>query len=147
MKAVIEIPKGDDRRRHYVSERKEFVDFGSIKEIIPVNGGAMPVDYGFLPGTLNQKEGDEIDVLVLSKQNLRVGSEVEVEPIALLLRADGDDKIVAVDQTMAGTKSWEGVGADLKKIIIEYFGFQHKIVSIKGLAEARSYVLQDLKVK
>ncbi len=140
MKAVIEIPKGDDRRRHYVAQKKEFVDFGPIKEIIPVNNGVMPVDYGFLPDTRNIKEGDEIDVLVLSKEKLSVGQSLDVEPVALLRRDDGDDKIVAADRTTCGIKKWEDIDAESRKTIVGYFGFRHKIVSIESSDCAKQYI-------
>ena len=54
MKVIIEIPKGDDRRRHLKWDKSGFVDLGPIIEKIPVNGGIMPVDYGYIPGTENR---------------------------------------------------------------------------------------------
>ena len=64
MKAIIEIPKGDNRRRHLKSDKSGFVDLGPITNVIPVNDGIMPILYGYIPDTLDKKEGDEIDVLI-----------------------------------------------------------------------------------
>ena len=74
-----------------------------------MNNGIMPVHYGYIPNTLNKKEGDEIDVLVLSSDTLKVGQEIEVNPIALMRRADEDDKVVAVDSTQESIKSWQDI--------------------------------------
>jgi inorganic pyrophosphatase len=116
------------------------VDFGPINEKIGVNGGRMPVDYGFLPGTFNEKEGDEINALALSAKKLNVGQVLAVEPIVLLLRDDGDDKIIAVDQALAGIKKWEDIDPVLREKIIKFFSFRHKISLIKGSVEAESYI-------
>lgn len=109
MKAIIEIPKGDDRRRHLKNDKSGFIDLGLIKDIIIVNDGIMPVHYGYIPETLNEKEGDEIDVLVLSDKSLEVGQEIEVDPIALIRREDEDDKVVAIDESRASVKTWNNI--------------------------------------
>ena len=77
LKAIIEIPKGCDRRIHFSQEKNDFVDFGPIREKIPVNGGKMPVAYGFLEGIMNEKEEDEVDVLIFSKKDLKTGDKIE----------------------------------------------------------------------
>lgn len=141
---MIEIPKGDDRRRHYNTGQKRFVDLGAIKDVIPVNGGLMPVDYGFFPGTLNKEEGDEIDVLVLTEKKLKVGEKMEVWPIALIEREDGDDKIVAVDDTCRSIKDWAGVPADLRKLIKEFFSHHSCFRSIRGAEQAKLYIEKNL---
>lgn len=131
MKAIIEIPKGDDRRRHLKYDKSGFVDLGPIKDVIPVNEGIMPVHYGYIPGTLNEKEGDEIDILVLSNDVLTVGQEVEVRPVALIKRADGDDKVVAVDESRPAIKSWADIPDEERSLIESFFSYHHKFLAIE----------------
>jgi inorganic pyrophosphatase len=139
MKAIIEIPKGDDRRRHIKYDKSGFIDLGPTKDVIPVNGGIMPVHYGYIKNTLNVGEGDEIDVLVFSKKDLSVGEEVEIAPIALISRADGDDKIAAVDNTVT-YKSWLDVPESERKLIEEFFSYHHQFNSIEDAVIASQYV-------
>lgn len=140
MKAIIEIPKGDDRRRHLKHNKLGFIDLGQIKDIIPINDGMMPVHYGYIPGTLNEKEGDEVDVLVLSDELLEVGQEIEVEPIALIRREDGDDKIVAVDESKKMFQKWDDMPELEKKLIEDFFSYHYKFMSIENSDAARQYM-------
>lgn len=140
MKAIIEIPKGDSRRRHIKPDKSGFIDLGPTKNVIPVNDGIMPVNYGYIPETLNENEGDEIDVLILSNEILKVGQEIEVKPIALLKREDGDDKIVAVDKTKQIIKNWDDVPKEEKKNIKDFFGYHHKFLSTEDAETARRYI-------
>ena len=140
VKAVIEIPKGVDKRIHYNPQTKTFIDLGPIKNSIPVNEGVMPVAYGFIEGAINPRESDEIDVLVFSKEGLKTGQKIEIEPIALIVRDDGDDKVVAVDATMATVEKWTDIAASERKLVENYFGFKHKITAIKNASEAKGYI-------
>jgi inorganic pyrophosphatase len=140
MKAIIEIPKGDDRRRHLKLDKSGFIDLGPIKDIISVNEGIMPVDYGFLKNTLNKKEGDEVDVLVLSKNKLKIGQEIEVKPIALIKRADGDDKIVAVDETRKNIIQWDDIPKPERNLIESFFSFLSKFKTIEDAESAKKYI-------
>ena len=140
MKAVIEIPKGDDRRRHIKYDKSGFIDLGPIKNVIPVNNGIMPVHYGYLPETINEKERDEIDVIVFSKNAAGIGQEINIRPIALLQREDGDDKVVAVDATIPGAKEWEDVPERERKLVKEFFGYKSKLTGVDGKEEAEKYI-------
>lgn len=139
MKAIIEIPKGDDRRRHLKDDKSGFIDLGPTKDVIPVNDGIMPVHYGYIPGTLNKKEGDEIDILVLSNEKLEVGDEVEVEPIALIRREDEDDKVVAVDVSVPQLQKWSDIPESERRLIEDFFSYHHKFRSIEDAEYARRY--------
>lgn len=142
MKVIIEIPKGDDRRRHFKYDKSGFIDLGPIKDVIPINDGIMPAHYGYIPGTLNEKEGDEIDVLVLSQEKFIVGQEIETEPIALIKRADGDDKVVAVDGTV-NYGSWKDLSLEERKNIENFFGYNSKIISIEDALCAEKFILNS----
>jgi inorganic pyrophosphatase len=57
-----------------------------------------PFNYGFVPGTL-EEDGDPVDVLVISQDQLLPGSVIRVRPIGVLETQDEkgfDAKIVAV---------------------------------------------------
>ncbi len=140
MIAIIEIPKGDDRRRHIKYDKSGFIDLGPIKETIPINNGIMPVHYGYIPETLNKTEGDEIDILVLSSKVYTVGEKIEVEPVALLRREDGDDKIVSVDKTMQSIKSWDDISPIEKGLIKNFFTYHHKFISFENATVAKKYI-------
>lgn len=140
MRAVIEIPKGDDRRRHLKTDKTGFVDLGPIKNTIPVNGGIMPVHYGYISGTFNVSDGDEIDVLILSYVDLRVGQEIEVDPIAMIMREDGDDKVVAVDGSRKYLSKWGDVEAFERDLIEKFFGYHYKFLSIEDAEFAMQYI-------
>jgi len=140
MKAVIEIPKGDDRRRHIKYDKTGFVDLGPIKNVIPVNEGIMPVDYGYVLETFNKKEGDEVDILVLSNKRFEVGQEIEVEPVALIKRSDGDDKIIAVDETKRLIKKWLDIPKETRDLIESFFCHRNKVIAIEDAEKARQYV-------
>ena len=144
IKAIIEIPKGDSIRRYFNKSENRFVELGPIKELIPVNDGIMPVNYGFIPEAHNPNDNNALDVLVISKESLKVGQELEVYPVAVLKREDGDDKIVAVDQTSPLT-SWEEIEEDLRNLILSYFGYKSKILVIGGKDEAENYI-SSLKI-
>lgn len=134
------MPKGDSRRRHFKYDKSGFIDLGPIKDVIPVNDGIMPINYGFFSETLNAVEGDEIDVLIFSNKVLEVGQEIEAEPIALLRREDGDDKIVAVDSSISEIEKWEDVNKDERKLIEDFFSYHHKFVAIEGIDDAKKYL-------
>lgn len=55
-----------------------------------------PAAYGHLPGTYNPTDGDELDVIVLASVPLQTGQRVRVRPIGVLVRPDGDHKVLAV---------------------------------------------------
>jgi inorganic pyrophosphatase len=139
LKAVIEIPKGNDRRWHLNYTKTAIEDFGPIKEKIPVNDGIMPVAYGYLENTVNEEEKDNVDVLVFSTKEYTIGEETEVTPFGYIHRDDGDHKILTVDKTVA-YESWSDVPKEERDLILEYFGYNHKILSIENREVAEEYI-------
>lgn len=140
IKVVIEMPEGDDRRRHFNKKKTRLLDLGLLINKIPVNGGIMPVNYGFIKDTWNKADKDELDVLVLSKDKMKPGKEIEVEPIALIIRADNDHKVVAVDQTAINIKGWEDIPAEKRQVIEAFFSFHAQILSIEDGEEAKNLI-------
>ncbi len=149
VKVFIEIPKGDDRRRHLSHDKKEMLDLGPTKKVIPVNDGMMPIAYGFILGTLQNDESsknpdeipDEVDVLVYSKNSFKVGEITTATPIGFITREDGDHKVVAVDGTTSKQiKKWEDIPSEERKLMLKYFGYKSPIVSVNGAAVAIAYI-------
>lgn len=141
VRATIEIPKGDDRRRHVNKYNKsEFIDLGPMKEHIPVNDGVAPEHYGFIAGTHNPHDGDEVDVIVFSDSSANIGETIEVEPIALLTRADNDEKVVAV---VAGSdaRKWDDLDKARRDLILQFYGSHHPILEVKGRQSAEAYII------
>lgn len=141
--ATIEIPKNSDRRIHKGYEdhiKGKFVDFGPISEKITANGGRMPVAYGFIENTLGT-DGvpDEIDVMVFSENELKTEDSVEVIPFAIMVRQDGDYKVLAHDNTII-FNSFEEVPVEMQKMLMEFNGFKLPIIEIKNKKEAILYL-------
>lgn len=133
--ATIEIPKGSDRRIHLSYDKSGFIDLGPTKEQVPINDGIMPVHYGFIDGTLNKKEGDEVDVIVFSEKSYNTGDKVEIEILGLLRREDGDDKVIARDSTVPDSV-FENLPESDKKLILDFIGYKSPIVEIAGKQQA-----------
>ncbi len=143
LKAIIEIPKGNDRRWHLNYDKSAIEDFGLIKERIPVNDGVMPVAYGYLEDTENEAEKDNVDILVFSSKDFKIGEGVEVVPFGYIIRDDGDHKVFAVDGTM-DYKSWSDIPKEEADLILKYFGYNHKIISIENADSAEEYITNTI---
>lgn len=141
---LVEIPKGDDRRRHLKFDRSGFVDLGPIKDQIPVNCGVMPVHYGLILGTENKTEKDEIDVVLFSDRATTVGQEIEIKPIALLVREDGDDKVVAVEVGSV-INDWNEIPVKERELVLEFMGYKSPIVKIEPALETVAYIENSLR--
>lgn len=140
--AVIEIPKNSDRRIHKAIGSGEFVDFGPIQEKIPVNQGKMPVAYGFIKDTFNPGEGDEVDVLVFSEKALQTKDEVTIEIFGMLVREDGDHKVLAADRT-THIRSVSEIPEELWDLITHYFSTKYRIVKIEDKLGTEKYLKES----
>ena len=141
IKVFIEIPKGDDRRRHLSRDKKRMLDFGPMKNLVPVNNGREPMAYGFIIGTKSQKDGDELDVLVYSKRGFRIGESVNATPIAMLMRGNEDHKVIAVDgTTRRNIKKWSDVPKTERDLLVRFLSYTTTIKSIKGAKATISYI-------
>jgi inorganic pyrophosphatase len=138
--AIIEIPKGSDRRIHMKYDRSGFDDFGPIKEKIPISDGVMPVFYGYIENAVNKIEKDNVDVIIFSNKSYETGDKVEVEIIGLLNREDGDHKIIAIDDSVS-YKDFSEIPLNERKLILDYFGYKHAII-VKDMNEAFEYLTE-----
>ncbi|MCE4617433.1 MAG: inorganic diphosphatase [Desulfurococcales archaeon] len=90
---IIEIPMGG-------SVKYEFNKETCLVEVDRFLYTSMvyPFNYGFVPGTL-EKDGDPVDILVLSREPVLPGSMITAKPIGVLVMEDEagiDSKIIAV---------------------------------------------------
>ncbi|MEI8224216.1 MAG: inorganic diphosphatase [bacterium] len=147
--AIIEIPKNSDRRIHkgnQLDNLGKFVDFGLISDKITANNGRTPLAYGFIENTTGSDgEGDEVDVMVFSEKEFKTEDTLEVTPFAMMMREDGDYKVLAHDETMT-IDSWDHVPAEIQKILMEFNGFKLPIIEIKGKDETIAYI-ESVRIK
>ena len=113
--AIIEDPAGATRRHHRDPTTGRWVTRRH-----PHTASPWPANYGFIPGTPNPADGDDLDVLVLASDPLPTGSRVCVRVVGLLHRPDGDHKVLAVrdgDPLYAGVADLTSVpDADIARI-------------------------------
>ena len=88
---VVEIPEGSTLKVEWDREHAAF-------KLDRVEPGifAKPVNYGFIPGTLDE-DGDELDTLIVCEQPLPVGIWLEAKVLGVMKFVDDgevDDKIV-----------------------------------------------------
>ncbi len=119
-------------------DKSGFKDYGPIIDRIPVNNGVMPVSYGYIENAINKTEKDNVDVIILSNREYKTGDEVEAEIIGILNREDNDHKVIAIDDSVT-YKSFSEVPAQERNLILDYFGYGHKITT-KDKAEALEYL-------
>jgi len=144
--ATIEIPKDSDRRIHKGNQPENFgrfIDFGPISEKITANDGRMPVAYGFIEGTHNPGEQDEIDVMVFSENTFKTEDSVEVIPFAMMVRSDGDHKVLAHDDSIQ-IDSWDDVPVDMQKTLMEFNGFKLPITTVEDKEKTILYIDENM---
>ncbi len=115
VEVVIEDPRGATLRHHLDERTGEWRARPHPRARSP-----WPANYGFIPGTHNPADGDALDALVLASAPLPTGSRALVRVVGLLLRHDGDHKVLAVvvdDPAYAGVDDLHQVPrADLERI-------------------------------
>ena len=139
--AIIEIPQGDTRRRHWNAKKQVFVDLGPLSAFISCNEGMSPAHYGFIQNTRNIADNDEVDVIVISSSQYKVGERLAVTPIALLEREDADHKVVAVP--IEEDTSWHDLSLEKKQLLQDFFAYTSAIVKIAGPDETVEYLLRS----
>jgi inorganic pyrophosphatase len=119
---VIEIPKGSMNKIEYDRKRKLMV----LDRVEP-GIFAKPVNYGFIPGTLDD-DGDELDTLLITEEPIPTGVLVEATVIGVLEFEDDsemDHKIICVpaDDRHTGNRirSLDDLGEQWKEQIEHHF--------------------------
>lgn len=138
-KAVIEIPKGCERRIHLSYDGINFIDLGLIKEEIPINNGVMPVHYGYIENTVNEIEKDNVDVIIFSNKLYNSKDKTDIDIIGMLNREDGDHKVIAIDDSIL-IKDFSNINQEERNLILEYFGYKSKITSIDNKYKTLEYI-------
>lgn len=91
--AVIEQPRGEERRLEYDPATGAFVPDGRWS-LVHVRG--VDAAYGWITG-FGEPPAPHFDVLVLTNAQPAAGEVLEVMPCGLFRRGDGDHKLVAID--------------------------------------------------
>lgn len=90
---VVEIPKGSTMKIEWDRQRAAFV----LDRVEPAIF-AKPVNYGFIPQTLDE-DGDELDTLIVTEKPLETGVWLEAKIIGIFNfedQGEADHKIVVV---------------------------------------------------
>jgi len=127
----------------------------------PATAMHYPCNYGYVPNTLS-KDGDPVDVLVLSPVPLISGSVIACRPVGVLLMTDeaGDDaKILAVpadklSKAYRKVDSYRDLNEDLLNQISHFFehykdldeGKWVRVDSWGGIDEAKKEILESMKM-
>lgn len=109
---VVEIPKGSMLKIEWDRKRAAF----TLDRVEP-NIFAKPVNYGFIPGTLDE-DGDELDTLVVTDEPIPTGVWLKARVVGILnFEDDGemDYKIVCVPADDRNTGDSINTLADLGK--------------------------------
>jgi inorganic pyrophosphatase len=119
---VVEIPQGSILKIEWDREKTAFVLDRVEPQIF-----AKPVNYGFIPGTLDE-DGDELDTLIVCAEPIPTGVYVEAKVIGILNFEDdgeGDHKVVVVpadDRSTADSiSSLDDLGEGWKRQIEHHF--------------------------
>lgn len=83
--------------------------------------------------------------MIFSEKEFKTEDSIEVTPFAMMMREDGDYKVLAHDDTMQ-IDSWDHVPVDMQKTLMEFNGFKLPIVEVKGKEETIAY-LESVKIK
>jgi inorganic pyrophosphatase len=140
--AIVEQEYGTTERTNWDAQKREFVKTGMVLSV------PLPAPYGWLPQTLCAGDGDALDVLILTNKHLPQGSWLVVRPIGVLLRADRDDKILAVDITDPTYQRYvEASELDVEKLnfIADWFRPYFALEGWGDAAAARSLILASQK--
>ena len=135
--AYIEMVSGSDIK--YVFDEKEKRLKLHRKTALPL---PFPFNYGFIKGTISG-DGDPLDVFIVSKRGIDLGSTIRTKPIGIIYAEDEmgiDNKIIAVDEDDSGTagfKDIESIGKkDMERLvyILEHNkdGMEGRWTKVKG---------------
>lgn len=151
--AIIEIAKETHNKYEYDEE----LDIIKLDRVLhsPMH---YPVDYGFIPET-RSKDGDHLDVMVITNSPVFTGCLIEVRPVGVLIMSDesGDDeKILAVplkNPNYDHIKNLKDVEPHFLKELVHFFTeykrLEDKDVNVKGWlnrTEAFKIIRESAKV-
>ena len=106
-----------------------------------------PVNYGFVPGTLSA-DGEALDAALLNIAGVLTTTTVEGRLIGVILRTDGDHKLIAVlpgDPAYSDIDDVAKLSPSDRRLLEEFFSQQAPIVRWGGPAEAER-ILAEAKL-
>lgn len=137
VEVVIESPRGSTV--HTVFEPgKGWVQAG------PAFPRPLPAEYGYLPGTHNPADGNPVDVLVIGYGPTFPGCRYRVRAIGLLLRADGDHKVLAVPHTaeyVSPLQDLAEVSPEVLKEIEDWMGEHFRLLGWRDARWAEEWIV------
>lgn len=119
---LVEIPKGSTNKYEYDEEMGVFMLDRVLYEAV-----FFPTEYGIIPQTWNEKDGDPQDIMVVSSFPTFPGCIIACRPIGVLRMIDTneqDNKIVAIasqDPRFEEIKELSDLPAHFKKEIGNFF--------------------------
>jgi inorganic pyrophosphatase len=139
---VIEDPRGSTLRHHWDENSRSWVERPH-----PHSNTPWPANYGYMPETWNPADEDALDVLVISTDPIETGSQVEIRVVGLLLRPDGDDKILGVlvsDPIFGSISRFQDVPSEQVLAIERWFAEWSQIGQWRDESSARARIEQAL---
>lgn len=130
---VIENPLHSTVRTVY-EEGRGWVETGLVFQV------PLPAEYGFIPGTCNAADGDPADVLVIGSEPTWTGCRYRARAIGLLLRADGDHKVLAVPHTAAYISPLHDVAEVAPEVLRRIEDWFRPYFELRGWDDARRAV-------
>jgi len=143
LRVVIETPKGSRNKFAFDPDEHIF----ELEKVLPA-GMTLPYDFGFVPST-KAKDGDPVDVLVLTDEPAFPGCVLTCRPIGVIEGEPGDtkdkernDRIIAVEQdahSWADIKTINDLGKEFCRELEEFFvkyhklsGKEYRVLGVKG---------------
>lgn len=150
---VVEIPKGSTMKIEWDRERAAFM----LDRVEPTIF-AKPVNYGFIPGTLDE-DGDELDTLIVTEEPIPTGVWLEAKIIGVMNFEDKgeiDHKVVVVPaddrHTGDSVNSLEDLGKRWQEQVEHHFSHYKdlykpgstKVLGWAGVEEAKKVVSESI---
>lgn len=149
---IIEIPKGSKNK--YELDKKTGL---LLADRVLYSSVHYPANYGFIPKTFCD-DGDPLDILVLSQEELHPLCIVECRAIGMMTMRDEkgrDDKIIAVHANDPAYNTYEDISAlprhvvkELRRFFEDYKILEHKEVvvdNLRGRIDANNAIREGLK--
>lgn len=138
--AVIEDPRGSTVRHRWNEDDQRWTERAHDHSSEP-----WPANYGYLPDTWNPADEDSLDVLVISTDPLETGSQVPIRAVGVLIRPDGDDKVLGIlidDPIFGGIARFQDVPAEQIQAIEDWFASWSEVGEWRDEAGARDRIEQ-----
>jgi len=149
---VVEIPKGS-RNKYELNKELGMIQLDRVL----YSSLHYPGDYGLIPQTWYD-DGDPLDILVLSQEELHPLCIVECRAIGMMTMRDEkgrDDKIIAVHANDPAYNTYEDISAlprhvvkELRRFFEDYKILEHKEVvvdNLRGRIDANNAIREGLK--